>query len=275
MTFCRILMHDLRCGIFRLRFLAVPFALLIPLAEFHWLESVYDVSGTSMDMLLYIFKGTNPVSALPGTGERVELPLSWLLIMGLPLLLNIDYILNDLALSGQQIIIRCGKRLQWYLSKCVWSVLCTCFYFFLLVLGVSGFACLTGRRLSLSVSLDTVAALFEIQGLDAFSLQKTILIGVVMPCVTMMALNLLEMTLCLFMKPVLSFLSCVGVLVLAVYCDNGFVLGNGAMTVRNLAGSAQWASVRTVLVSASLILAGCVIFGTIRFAHMDILSKED
>ena len=82
MTFCKILLHDLRCGILRLRFLVVPFIVIVPLVEFYWLASVYDISGTSMDMLFWIFKGANPVSVLPGTSERVELPLSWLLIIG-------------------------------------------------------------------------------------------------------------------------------------------------------------------------------------------------
>lgn len=275
MIFCKILIHDLRCGILRLRFLIVPFIAIIPLGEFHWLTSVYNISGTSMDMLFYIFRGANPVSVLPGTNERVELPLLWLLVIGSCLLLNMDYFLNDLALSGQQVIIRCKKRSEWYISKCIWNMFSTLSFFLLLITGVVVFTFLSDSQLSLSVSLDTIAVLFGVQGLDTFSFGQAIIIGITLPCVTIMALNLLEMTLCLYVKPILSFLFCVGLLVLSVYCDDSFILGNGAMTIRNIVNRTESASVQMVFISTALIIIGCIILGMIRFIHMDILPKED
>jgi hypothetical protein len=67
MTSYKILRHDLRCGLLRRRFLLVPLITLIPLIEYLWLAHIYDVNGTTMDMLIYIFKGVASISKLPGT----------------------------------------------------------------------------------------------------------------------------------------------------------------------------------------------------------------
>ena len=275
MTFYKILHHDIQCGLLRRRYFLIPLVALIPLIEFLWLTKIYDVTGTTMDMLLYIFKGAAPVSVIPGASEKVELPVLWLFLVGACLLINMDYILNDLAANGQQIIIRCKKRLKWYLSKCIWNILSSLLYFALLLASIAVVGSLSGNKVSISITPDTLAVLFDIWGLETVSSCQAILVGIVMPCATIMALNLLEMTLCLFVKPILSFLVCIGTLVLAIYIDNSFLLGNGAMTIRNIVISPEASTIGMVLLSTIFTIIGCAILGSLRFSRMDILPRED
>ncbi len=275
MTSYKILRHDLRCGLLRRRFLLVPLITLIPLIEYLWLAHIYDVNGTTMDMLIYIFKGVASISKLPGTNEKIEIPILWLLVVGSCLLINMDYILNDLATSGQQIIIRCKSRRKWYLSKCIWNIASSLFYFIILLASIAAVGSISGNSISLSITPATLAALFNIWGLESFSTWQATMVGIVLPCATIAAFNLLEMTLCLFVKPILSFLLCIGALVMSIYVDKDFLLGNGAMTIRNIVINSSGSNLGVVLLSISITIAGCTILGFLRFSRMDILPRED
>lgn len=275
MTFYKILRHDLRCGLLRWRFLLIPLIALIPLIEYLWLAAIYDVNGTTMDMLIYILKGASPVSIIPGANEKIELPVLWLLIIGSCLLINMDYILNDLATNGQQIIIRCKNRVTWYLSKCIWNIMSSLLYLAIILISIAVVGSISGNYISLSITPATLAVLFDIWGLESVTSWQAVMVGIVLPCATITALNLLEMTLCLFVKPILSFLSCIGILVVAIYVDNGFLLGNGAMTIRNIVIDAGESALGMVLLSIIITIIGCVILGFLRFSRMDILPRED
>lgn len=275
MTFYKILRHDLRCGLLRWRFLLIPLIALIPLIEYLWLVAIYDVNGTTMDMLIYIFKGANPVSIIPGVNEKIELPVLWLFVVGSCLLINMDYILNDLATNGQQIIIRCKNRLKWYLSKCIWNIMSSLLYFAIILVSIAVVGSISGNYISLSITPATLAILFDIWGLESVTSWQAVMVGIVLPCATITALNLLEMTLCLFVKPILSFLACIGILVVAIYVDNDFLLGNGAMTIRNIVINAGESALGMVLLSIIITIIGCVILGFLRFSRMDILPRED
>lgn len=253
----------------------IPLIALIPLIEYLWLATIYDVNGTTMDMLIYILKGAAPVSIIPGANEKIELPVLWLLVVGSCLLINMDYILNDLATNGQQIIIRCKNRLKWYLSKCIWNIMSSLLYFAIILVSIAVVGSISGNNISLSITPATLAVLLDIWGLETVSSCQAVLVGIVLPCATIIALNILEMTLCLFVKPILSFLVCIGTLVLAIYGDNSFLLGNGAMTIRNIVISPESSTIGTVLLSTTFTIIGCAILGSLRFSSMDILPRED
>lgn len=228
-----------------------------------------------MDMLIYILKGATPVSIIPGANEKIELPVLWLLVVGSCMLINMDYILNDLATNGQQIIIRCKNRLKWYLSKCIWNILSSLLYFAIVLVSIVVVGSISGNNISISITPATLAVLFDLGGLESVTSWQAVMVGIVLPCTTITALNLLEMTLCLFVKPILSFLTCIGILVVAIYVDNGFLLGNGAMTIRNIVINPEESTPGMVLLSIIITIIGCVILGFLRFSRMDILPRED
>lgn len=125
MSWRKLFAHDLRCGLLRWRYALVLPLFALPCVMGRGELGNYGGGANWMDMMLYCFRGTS----------TIELPALWLLVIAGCLLLNLDYMLNDLTLSGQQIIVRCGSRRGWYISKCLWN-LCACVFYFAL-------ACLT------------------------------------------------------------------------------------------------------------------------------------
>ena len=273
----KLLIHDLRCGLLRGRYLSIPAVIAVPCFEyFNWTKGA-STSGSWMDIMFYIFKGQEPIDISSAIERLFEfpMPMVWLFVMGACLFLNLDYYLYDLSLTGQQIIVRCGNRRMWFLSKCIWNVLSTVLYF--MMIGLTAFICTL--ILNGSISINTTQEIqqiimgnFELAGITA---GQAILLGLVSPFLTLAALNILQMTLCIFVKPIISFLCSAGILVLSVYVSNGLVLGNGAMTIRTLAENGSNVTVAVSIMLSIMIILACVAVGTIVFKRTDIFPSDD
>lgn len=273
MSWFKLLRHDLRCGILWWRYLTAALLVLFPCLEFLYSATIVEVSPSWMDYLLVTFKGCIPVDP----NAPIAMPFAWLLTVGACLFVNLDYMLLDLTNNGQQVIIRSRSRQGWFLSKCVWNLAATALYFLLIGLVELVFVAVSGGIISPENTKETYIAIF---GWVAFepvqlSLQEGLVLGLVLPYLTVAALSVLEMTLCLVVKPVLSFLVCMALLVLAVYVDSPFALGNGAMTIRSgIAASGGQDPVAAALVAVGVIVV-CIIAGTAVFKHSDILGSKE
>lgn len=222
---------------------------------------------TWMDWVFHLFAGAVP----PVTNN---LPLEFLAVMGGALLVNLDYLLNDLTASGQQVLIRCGSRRGWFLSKCLWNLV-SCGVYFAGVLLVAAVFCLaTGGEAALT---NTPAALywkFPLAQIRPLSAGQCLLIGIVLPYLTMAALSAAQMTLCLFCKPVLAFLGCSGALLVSLYFDAGWIPGSGAILIRTSLFGGSVEPGTAIFVDLALLL-GSAIAGSIRFRKQNILSAEE
>lgn len=275
MIFYRTYCHDLRCGLLRWRFLFVPIIILFPLIDFYIAINRNNLSFTCMDIVFYLFQGTFPASYRFFPGDRIELPLTWIYLLGNCLIFNLDYMINDLSLNGQQIIMRCGSRRIWFASKCVWNISSTLLYFCCLFLSVSFFSLICGGGISFDLTPEVCALLLGVAGIDILPKTQIILSGIVLPFLTLMTLNIVEMVLCHFVGVIFSFLICMGMLLLVVLYDNPFLLGCGAMAIRTITNySVQWTLLKELLV-ITLTILGAVIIGAIQFNKVDILPEGD
>lgn len=266
----KLLIHDLRCGLLRARYLAIPSVIAVPCIEYiNWISGASS-TGTWMDMMFYIFKGQNPLGRL----YEFSMPIVWLLVIGTSLLLSLDYYLYDLTLTGQQIIVRCENRRMWFLSKCIWNILSTLLYFLLTGATSLLFILLLKGKASIDITPEIQQIILgnELAGISS---GQAVLLGIVLPYLTLAALNILQMTLCIFVKPVISFLCSAGILVLSVYVSNGFILGNGAMTIRTAVESSSGVDPAAAIILAIAVISLCVFVGTMVFKKVDIFPSED
>jgi len=217
--------------------------------------------------MLYFFHGKESENI-----KNFEVPVLWLLVMGGCLLLMLDYFLDDLESSGQQLLIRCGSRQAWFLSKCLWNLLGCCLYFLL--------AGLTAWILSRSMGgaffgdMEQLMLVLPLGQVPRLSWAQGILAGVICPLVTTWAVSMLQMTLCLAVKPVIAFLISASLLVLSDCIASPWILGNGAMSLRSgLLG--EEIDPGKAGAAALLVIALCVIMGTALFRKMDILGTEE
>lgn len=275
MNWLKLLRHDLRYGLIRWRYLLIFPLSVLPCIPCYNDAQLANVPGTWMDYMLYCFKGSVPVTVSPEMS--LALPIFWVLAMAGSLLLNLDYFLSDLTQAGQQIMIRSKTRRGWYLSKCAWN-LCSCIlYMMLLCTSVLLFTLLSGG----TVSLQSTPGVMEIY-LSELTVEPTLLSGlpgfiavVLMPLITIMALNMLQMAMCLLVRPIIGFLISMAILVLSIYCNLPFVLGNGAMAIRSALLVPNGISPAFAALTAVAILLASAILGSWRFQNTDILGLEE
>lgn len=276
MSWCKLLRHDLACGLGRWRYLAVPLLFLLPCIVCRSTVLLTGSRGTWMDYMMDCFMGAKPV-VYNSEELTLALPSFWLLAMGGCLFLNLDYLLHDLTRAGQQVILRSGKRRGWYLSKCLWNLLSCVLYILLAGAAVLVFTLLFGGRASLSNTPEITLALFYEVLFDPVALTpgQGLTAAVLLPLVSLMALSMLQMTLCLFLKPVVSFLISMALLAAAVYCNSPLAVGAGAMVIRSrivVSGGISPSLAAATAVCVIVLSAGV---GCVRFQYTDILSGEE
>lgn len=282
MSWIKVFAHDLRCGLLRRRYLLAPFLVIIECFYIGDWAAALGMKPYLGDLILYMFRGKEVFGS--GISDAADLPLPWFLIMGGLLLMNLDYMLYDLTNAGQQVILRSRSRSGWFLSKCLWNLLSTALCFGVMLLTAVLVTLYYGGDLALTNHPGLSGLLFGpyAQGEIAVTARQTLAAGVLAPFVTMAALSMLQMTLCLFMKPVFSFLICQTQLILALFWKSPFCLGEGAMVMRSSWVAAddlglQYAgdSTYAALAFAAAVLVLCVAAGTVRFRHTDILGLEE
>lgn len=276
MSWFKLLRHDLRCGLLRWRYLTAAFLFAIPCFLFARILHQIEIQGSWMDYMLYLFQGKEPIIR-SGASERIDLPILWILVTVGCLFINLDYLLKDLTNAGQQMIIRSKSRKGWYLSKCMWN-LCSCVLYFLIAgLTCAVFTWVTGAKLSTQNTTELSFMLFGFAITTEVTLAPVfaVLAAWVIPFLTITALSMLQMTLCLFVKPVVSFVVCISQLILSIYWNAPFILGNGAMTIRSgfIAEDGISPAISAFIAVAIILIS--MISGTICFQYTDILSLEE
>lgn len=270
MKYCKVIAYDLRQGIGRKRYLALPLLVLLPCLS--WGIMMYGAStpGTLGDCLVSIWLGRPPIQP---DEKNIVLPIIWMLsIMG-TMYFNLDYLINDLTQFGQQVVFRIDRRKWWFLSKCLWCV-SICTLYFLVCLGCALLADLVvGGEITLC---NTPEFLLYYTGQlpPPMTTLQCLVLHTLLPWLAVTAFNIVEMTLCLFVKPVLSFLATLLLVVLTVFWSSPFFFGNAAMVIRSGMLTEGGLSPVTLALSCVAVILVCVLVGCVRFERMDILDME-
>lgn len=275
MNWHKILRHDVICGLFRTRYLFIIILGIIPCLQLYSIFYMYDCTGDIIDYLLYAFKGIEPVHKLDPT-SHIILPMYWLLLISTCLFVNLDYTLRDLTIIGQQILIRCHSKNHWFLSKCVWCTMSTLVFYLLLVFPMCCFTIITGGTLTLQNTPEVFNSIFflALPCKAQLSIEESLIVVFIVPYLSITAFCFLEMVLCLYMKPVVSFLICLSLLVLSIYLNTPLALGNGAMVIRSTYVAQNGHSPFTSILVCICSIIVCIIIGSVRFKRIDLLGLE-
>lgn len=271
MSWFKLLEHDLRRGLFRWRLLFIPLLFLLPCAALQSRLASVQAGGTWMDYMLFCFLGEASSDLV------LSLPTFWLLTVGGCLFLNLDYMLRDLTSAGQQVLVRSGTRRSWYLAKCVWNMASCVEYILLAGASVLLFTLFFGGRAALTNTPELVPALFYGVLFEpaAFSVPDLLLAAALMPLLSLMALQTLQMALCLWVRPIVSFLISMALLVAAVFISSPLIPGSGAMVIRSEALVEGGVSPLAAAMAALGIILISAAAGLVRFQHTDILKLEE
>ncbi len=267
--------HDLRCGLLRWKYVLLPFLLLLSLLSMQMVSRMMGVVPNLTDFLMSAFDGMDPIR-MNGAFETIRLPIRWIVATCGCLYINLDYFLGDLTTSGHQIILKGGSRSGWFLSKCLWNLVSCLIYFAVyIVLALVLTGIFGGKFFPLGIS-EATAYYFEGKLLPGqIGAARELWIGVLLPFLTVWGLSLLQMTLCLFTRPILSFIGCLSIVIISAFIPSPLLLGNGAMAVRST--FVEMGMIDPVMQTASCagVIVGSIAAGLIRFKHTDILGTKE
>lgn len=276
MKFCKMLAHDFRFGLIRFRYLLTIPIFIIPCIQCSMLLNSSDITASWFDYIIYCFAGLPSVETLV-RNKDFKLPIFWLLQIVICLYLSLDYILYDLSNSGSQVIIRGGSRTQWFISKCLWNLSSIIIYFMIAWLTVFLSAICAGAKITLHYtdailyfSCNTLPA--ESAGASSLCNELT---AFALPLATYAALNMLQMTLSVFLKPVIAFLICVSLPIIALFWNSSLVLGNGAILLRNDMFTPNGNNTISMVMVSLFTILMCILLGCFQFKKYDILGRED
>ena len=271
MNWNRLVVCEFRRGIIRkVQLLAVLQFLF--LSFFFWISKRNLAEKPLLgDYLFYFFCGIPPIQN--NQSGTFSLPTMWLQIFACALYVNLSYPLCDLTKEGEQILVRCGSRRKWYMSKCIWNLSASIAYYLSAVLSANFMTLITGGNAVLDFHPDFFIHLTSASYRATITVQEKLLAIVVLPVTAIAAINMLQMTLSFIFKPVYAFITCMTVLIAGIFFASPFLVGNNVMLLRSsllFVDSTQISAIHSVITNI-LTISLCIPIGMNKFKDYDIL----
>lgn len=283
MKYIKLFRFDLQNGMIKKIYLMlIPFLLsLIACLDLHNRVSVinsYDYFSrqfsTSLGNYLgYIYGGMAEYSI----GENISFvfPIRWIIVFFSILFITLNYPYNDMQSVGQQILIRTKGRSLWWLSKCGWNICCTILFHFIICLSAILFCCITGDKITGGIDIELMNVMFETNRETQTSATGILpLYILLLPIVISIGINLFQMTLSLFIKPLFSFLFVSLLLLLSAYFMSPFWIGNYAMLMRYDLVHTNGMVMHNGIIIALALMTLSIVIGLIGFRYYDIINRD-
>lgn len=279
MKFIKILRWDLENGLCKNKMIAaVPTLITLGIFADFW-NRVYAYSQAGLffkssvsfgDFWMYLYGGMKVYR--PQDGTAFLFPVIWILLLSIPAFLVLHYPFRDMLEIGPQILYRSGSRKNWWLSKCFWNLCCTtCFY--LIVLFTALFLCILWKcPLTADLHPKVIQILFQLTDQTVSGSLILPWHTFLLPLLISLALNMLQMTLSLFLKPLFGFLCTSVILICSAYAMHPALPGNYAMLLRHNWFIPKGVSPGFGVALALLFIFISIIVGLIRFQSHDILN---
>lgn len=225
------------------------------------------------DMMMYIYGGMDQYN--PNSGDSFLFPVRWGIVFLSVAFLTLHYPEQNKQTYGQQILIRTKGRTAWWLSKCGWNIISVLVYHGLIFLTAALFCVITRADFTGGFHKDLIYAVFQVHRIhmtpDTAAWTFAMLF---LPVLVSLELNLLQMTLSLFIKPMFSFLIIAFLMVSSAYFTSPALMGNYAMPMRYDAVITDGVNATAGIIISTVIALISIITGIIQFRHCDILNRE-
>lgn len=229
--------------------------------------------GTFMDYLFFIFAGIREYT--PSMTDEFIIPVKWLLLFLFILYSTLYYPSRDLSSLGLTILVRTKGRIAWWVSKCIWNISYVIAAYMLIFFTVLIFCFVMQEPISLAITPMFVNDLLGAESpYDTFSIQLAYVI-LLFPMLMSIGLNLLQMTLVLFIKPLYSFGAMAVILLSSAYLFTPYLPGNYAMPIRSRYVVENGLSLSGGLTMFWILISVSFIVGCFYFRRYDILDEEE
>lgn len=282
MKFIRNLKFDIRNGIFKKPFLFLfPFIIatitfsdaFIRIRKLEDFQTPVTRMVSLGDYWFYAYGGMKEY--IPSPYNPFQFPVIWVILFLTLSFILLTYPMKDLHNIGAQMLIRSSSRSQWWLSKCLWIFTGTLLYHTLFLGTLTALCAIFHIPLTASIHTELLKLLFSMD-IDTELLTRTFipLSVFILPPLFSAAINILQMTLSLFMKPIFSFLIIAILMLSSAYLLSPWLLGNYAMPLRYKWILANGISHKTGIIFSVTLLLLSLICGLYCFRKYDILNDN-
>lgn len=280
MKFIRYLRFDIQQGILRnkaLLFTPAVIAIIIFLdfvGKAHgFLDAGLIAEGVSYgDYCFYLYGGM--YEYIPDVANAFRFPVVWITVFLVIPFLLLNYPFKDLFGAGQQILVRSGRRTAWWMSKCCWNILGTILYHLIMQLTALALFGVLRMEISNRIHMDFIRLAFQIGHQEVWEQSILPFAVAFLPILVSVSINMFQMTLSLFVKPIFGFFTVSLLFLASAYRLSSWLIGNYAMIYRYDWMLKTGVSMKVGAGMVASLLFVSVIAGLIRFRYYDILEKE-
>lgn len=279
MKFYKLVKYDIKNGIERkwhMYFIASILCIIFVAAFYFNISRKVDISGeaelfTITNIFFFLFQGKEPFS--PELGNAFVFPVIWLFIFLFSAYITLDYPFRNLTEQGIYVITRIRNRTYWWFSKCIFVFCSTLLYFFVLYFTVWIFCRVFGINISFQFAEYINVEILNME-LASVTRKQVIMVLMVLPVMTSLAINFIQLFLGLFIERIYCFLITTFILFASTYFQTPVLIGNYAMVKRSVfCVEGGMTIVCGVLINISLVVL-CIIIGARRIKKYDILKKN-
>lgn len=275
MKFFKLIKFDFAQGVFKqyVKFIIIFLFVVISCLDFYAQLRAFNCTGfTYGHFLLYIFGGIEEY--IPSPSKPFPVPFRWLLWHFLILYFTLHYMHDDLTGFGQSLIYRCKSRTMWWLSKCVWNAVYVFAFYVIGWITALGFSVICKAEISFDITPMPMLLSFGEKQIvcEHYDLifQLTVL-----PLLVSVAVSLVQMTMSLIIKPMLSFVISAVIFISSAYKLSPWLLGNYAMAVRSDTAVVNGLSETVGAVFSAFISICGIIIGICIFRKYSILNSKE
>lgn len=225
------------------------------------------------DYLFYIYGGMGKYA--PSPDEPFLFPGLWMFLHAYLLYLCLRYPREEMYDVGQQICIRSGSRVRYWLSKCTMLFVENLCYYGMIIEITAVWTLATGG----SLTEEPKGLWMEVFGRFLVGTDGEIIVELwryLLPFVMMLFLSVFQLVLSLVIGHVRSYFILLGILLASAYFYIPFLPGNTGMLYRSGEVSMFENMSGKMMLAGTLVqwILSCIIGGVL-FSRMDLLKKEE
>ena len=168
----------------------------------------------------------------------------------------------------------------WWLSKCIWCYVSSLWFYILFIVSTLVFCFINGYSAFNYSNVETIniladrSVIYEFVGISEMNFLNALSI-VFLPLIVICTLNMIQMLLCLFVKPMYSYLIIIGLIVVGMISDSPLAFTRlGMVTFNTTYFKTAYHEITGTWICLVINII-CIIIGMLYFKRYDIIPDKD
>lgn len=224
------------------------------------------------DYVCFVFGG--PKHIFSGDLSSYTIPVLWLCIPVMAAYISGYYATKDLHTYGQQVLIRSGSRVKWWLSKCVWNLITVLSLYVMGYATVVAVAVLSGAGMTMRLTPEIVTSVCNINMLNGNFFEETVIL-LIMPVIVSVALSMLQLTIAMITSPIIGFMFSQTIVFFSTIFEYKVLVSNYGMLSHNKITCGSDIVWQEGIIICVIVYVAAILVGMLYFSRCNILPKNN